>query len=120
MGLESSKGKETIEEKDYILLEQRFSDDYTVTRYIDTETYLPYRVAAKRYDQKMMETEGGTTFTDYRDIDGITVAFNRVIFEGGEDKISMTVRDVKLNSGLEDSLFKVEKESITDLYCVFL
>ena len=105
----SIKGKETIEGKEYIVLEQTFSDDYTITQYIDTKTYLPYKAVAKAYDQMMMETEGETISTEYREVDGITVAYNLVIFEGGEEVITMTVSDVKFNSGLEDTLFKMEK-----------
>ena len=62
----------------------------------------------------MMETEWETIFTDYREVDGIVVAYNLVIFEGGEEGITLTVTDVKFNSGLEDSFFKMEKEGVLD------
>lgn len=104
----SIKGKETNDGKEYIVLEQKFSDDYTIIQYIDTKTYLPYKVVAKAYDQVMMETEGEIIFTDYREVDGIVVAHNLVIFEGGEEGVTLTVTDVKFNSGLEDSFFKME------------
>ncbi len=76
----SIKGKETIEGNEYIVLEQKFSNDYTIIQYIDTKTYLPYKAVAKAYDQMMMETEGETIFTDYREVDDIVVAYNRVLF----------------------------------------
>ena len=62
----------------------------------------------------MMETEGETIFTDYREVDGIVVAYNLVIFEGGEEGGTLTVTDVKFNSGLEDSFFKIEQEGFLD------
>jgi outer membrane lipoprotein-sorting protein len=102
------KGKEIIDGKEYIVLEQKFSDEYTITQYIDPKTYLPYKAVAKAYDRMLMETEGETIFTDYREVDGIVVAYNLMIFEGREEKITLTVMDVTFNSGLEDSLFKME------------
>ena len=36
------KSKETIEEKDYHVLEMKYPDDFKVMIYVDTETYLDY------------------------------------------------------------------------------
>jgi hypothetical protein len=69
---------------------------------ISTKTYLSYKAVAKAYDQMMTETEEETIFTDYREVDDIVVAYNLVIFERGGEDITLTIKDVKFNSGLED------------------
>jgi outer membrane lipoprotein-sorting protein len=103
------KGKENIEDKEYLVLEQSYKDGYTVTMYIDSETYLPYKTKAMTLDQMMEETEGETIMTDYREIDGILTAFQMTIFQGGEEFIVFTAAEVEYNTGLDDSLFKMNK-----------
>ena len=103
------KGKENIEDKEFLILEQSFSDGYTIMMYLDAKTYLPYKAKATTLDQGMMETEEESYMSDYRDVDGIMTAFHMQIFQGGEEFIVSTMTEVKYNTGLEDSFFKMEK-----------
>jgi outer membrane lipoprotein-sorting protein len=103
------KGKEKIEDKEYHVLEQSFSDGYTITMYLDPKTYLPYKIKAIALDQMMMETESESIMSDYREVDGMMTAFLVTIFQGGEEFIVFTVSEIKYNTGLEDSFFKMEK-----------
>jgi len=103
------KGKEKIEDKEYHVLEQSFSDGYTITMYLDMKTYLPYKTKATTLDQMMMETEEEVYLSDYRDVDGMMTPFQFNIFNGGEEFIVSTITEVKFNTGLEDSFFKMEK-----------
>lgn len=104
----SLKGKETIEGKDYLVLVQTFSDGFTVTMYIDSETYLTYKTKSPTLDQMMMETEGEIIYSNYKEVDGVVMAFDLTIYQGGEEYIVFTTSEVKYNTGLEDSLFKME------------
>jgi len=103
------KGKEKIEDKEYHVLEQSFSDGHTITMYIDKKTYLPYMTKAMTLDSMMMETEGKMIMSDYREVDGIMMAFQMNIIQGGEEFVASTTTEVKFNSGLKDALFKMEK-----------
>ena len=103
------KGKEKIDDKEYHVLEQSFSDGYKVTMYVDPKTFLTYKTKATTLDQMMMETESESIMSDYREVDGMMTAFNMQIFQGGEEFIVFTVSEIKYNTGLEDSLFKMEK-----------
>lgn len=103
------KGKESIEGKEYLVLEQTYEDGVKATMYIDQQTYLPYMARAMTLDQMEMETEGETIMSDYRDVDGVMTAFQMTIFQGGEEFITFTASEITYNTGLEDSLFKMEK-----------
>ena len=103
------KGKEKIEDKEFLVLEQSYSDGYTITMYIDAKTYLPYKTKATALDQMMMETETESYMTDYREIDGVMTAFQMNIFQGCEEFIVFIASEIKYNTGLEDSFFKMEK-----------
>ncbi len=103
------KGKEKIEDKEYHVMEQKFSDGYTITMYVDPKTYLTHKTKATTLDQMMMETESESIMSDFREIDGMLTAFHMQIFQGGEEFIVFTVSEIKYNTGLEDSLFKMDK-----------
>lgn len=99
------KGKENIDGKDYLVLEQAYADGYIATIYIDPDTYLAFKGKGKTLNNMGVEVEAETFFSDYKKVDGITVAHTLVSYQNGEEFMTMTVTDVKFNSGLEDSLF---------------
>ncbi len=68
------KGKEKIEDTEYLVMEQSFEDGSTTTMYLDPKTYLPYKIKAMSLDQMMMETEEETIMSDYRAVDGVMTA----------------------------------------------
>lgn len=102
------KDKETIEGKEYFVLVQTFNDGYTVTIYVDPETYLTYKTKSTTLDQFMVETESEIICSNYKEVDGTMVAFDVTILEGGEVDTVYTASEIKYNTGLEDSLFKME------------
>jgi outer membrane lipoprotein-sorting protein len=102
------KGKETVEGKDYFLLEQAFEDGFTSTMYVDAETYLVFKSKQKAQNQMGIEVDQEAFSTDYRKVDGLTVPFEMKILQDGEEFISMTFTEITFNTGLEDSLFKKE------------
>lgn len=101
------KESENIEGKDYFVLVQTFSDGYAQTMYIDSKTYLPYKTVAT-VNQMGVEAESETFLSDYRKIDGMMVSFSMRIFYDGEEAMTMTFTEVKYNTGVEDSLFKMD------------
>lgn len=101
------KGKESVGDKEYLVLLQKFSDGYVNTLYIDPQTYLPYKSRSKSHDQMGNEVESETIMTDYRKVDGIPMAHSLVIFQNGAEYIRLSLTSVKFNSGLEASLFKM-------------
>ncbi len=101
------KESENIEGKDYFVLVQAFPDGFTQTLYIDSETYLPYKSVAA-VTQMGIEAEAETFLSDWRKIDGMMVSFSARILYDGQEAMSMTFSEVKYNTGLEDSLFKMD------------
>ncbi len=101
------KESEDIEGKDYYVMEQSFPDGFSLTLYIDSKTYLPYKTVTT-YNQMGVEAEMETFFSDWRKVDGMMVSFSLKMYSDGEEAVSMTFTEVKFNTGLEDSFFKME------------
>lgn len=99
------KGKETVEGKEYYVLDQTFEDGFTATLYIDTTTDLLYKSKSKGSSLMGAEVDQEVFVSDYKKVEGMIVAHTMQIFHDGEEAITMTFTDVKFNTGLEDSLF---------------
>ena len=102
------KGKENIEGKDYFVLDRTFPDGHKATIYVDSENYLIYKTVSTA-DNPMtgMEVEAEILLSDYKKIDGMIIPHSIKIFYEGEEFGEMAVTEVKFNSGLEDSFFKM-------------
>ena len=100
------KGEEKIEDKDYLVLEQAFEDGFTSTTYLDPETYLPYKVVSKALNNMMIEVNQEAFTSDYKKVQGILIAHSMTLFQDGEEFMTASVTELKINTGLEDSLFK--------------
>ena len=103
------KGKEKIEEKEYLVLEQTFSDGHKATLYIDPKTYLAYKTKSTTVNQMGVEVEQETFESDFKKVNGMTIAYSIIIFQDGEEFMKLTLTEVTFNSGLEDSLFKMSE-----------
>lgn len=102
------KGEETVEEVKCVVLEQAFSDGHVALMYIDTGSNLVYKTKQLAMGQMGTEVDTEVIFSDYKDIDGIPAPHLVTIFQDGEEFAIMTVSEIKYNSGLEDSFFKME------------
>lgn len=100
------KGKETLEGKEYYVLEQTFEDGFTAILYIDTTSDLLYKSKSKGTSMMGMEVDQEVFVSDYKEVEGLMVAHTMRIIQDGEEAITMTFTDAKFNTGLEDSLFK--------------
>ncbi len=103
------KGKEKIEEKDYLVLEQTFSDGHKATLYIDPKTYLTHISKSTTVNQMGVEVEQETFESDFKKVNGMTIAYSIIIFQDDEEFMKLTLTEVTFNSGLEDSLFKMSE-----------
>jgi outer membrane lipoprotein-sorting protein len=102
------KGKEKVDDTDCFVLEQAFSDGTVNTLYVDTKTYLLYKTKGTTMGQMGGEVEQEMLFSDYKKVSGVMIAHTVTIIQDGSEFGVMTITDVKFNSGLEDSLFKME------------
>jgi len=103
------KGKEKIEEKEYLVLEQTFPDGHKATLYIDPKTYLTYKTKSTTVNQMGVEVEQETFESDFKKVNGMTIAYSIIIFQNDEEFMKLTFTEVTFNSGLEDSLFKMSE-----------
>jgi outer membrane lipoprotein-sorting protein len=101
------KGKEKIENKDYLVLEESFPDDFKATLYVDPETYLTYKTKSKMATQ-MGDVDIEQLNSDYKKVEGRTIAHRIVTYANGQEYIRIVISKVGFNSGLDDSLFKMK------------
>ena len=103
------KGKEKIEGRDYHVLEQSHTDGYKMLRYVDAETYLTGRSKSTRTGPGGIEIQVEQIMSDFKTVGGRTMAHSIVTYYNGEVFTKIAVEKVGFNSGLEDSLFKMDK-----------
>ncbi|MDH4258601.1 MAG: outer membrane lipoprotein-sorting protein [Candidatus Aminicenantes bacterium] len=99
------KEKETLEGKEYHVLEQSFPDGWKMTWYIDAQTYLPYKTVSKQI-QMGVEVEAESFLSDWKKVEGVMTAHTLKTYQSGEEAMTMSFTEVKYNTGIEDSLFK--------------
>ena len=103
------KGKEKIEGRDYHVLEQSYTDGYKMLRYVDAETYLTGRSRSTRTGPGGIKIQVEQIMSDFKTVGGMTMAHSIVTYYNGEVFTRISVENVGVNSGLEDSLFKMDK-----------
>jgi len=99
-------GKEKIENKEYLVVKREYENGYTTTYYLDSETFLPFKSTGTALDSMMMEVEEETHTSDYRMVGGVMIAHSVTVYQDGQKYMMSTVTDIKINTGLTDSLFK--------------
>ena len=103
------KGKETVDGKECFVLEQVFKDGYRTLRYVDSDTYFSVKSKSTLRGPGGSEIQVEQVMSDYRKIDGMTMAYsvttyyNRAVFN------EIRFKEIKFNTGLEDSLFQLKK-----------
>lgn len=99
------KGKEKIDGRDYLVLEQKFSDGHVASLYLDATTYLLYKSKAVTLNQAGYEVPAETFASDYRKVGDTMAAHAMTVLEDGAESMKIIVSGVVYNSGLEDSRF---------------
>jgi outer membrane lipoprotein-sorting protein len=102
------KGKEKIQDKEYLVFELSFADGQKITMYLDPVTYLTYKAKAK-VNQMGVEIDQETIFGDYRKEGDTVAAHTMTVFQNGAEAVKMTFNKITFNAGIEDSLFKMSK-----------
>ncbi len=96
-------GEEQIDGKNLpgIMLQTAFGN---MKLYFDPQTHL---LAVARYQSATSKgaVDSEQRWSDYRTIDGREFAFSTVVYRDGQKYMESTVKDLKLNPALEDSLF---------------
>jgi outer membrane lipoprotein-sorting protein len=103
------KGKEKLEDKEYLVLEQTTSDGHKTTIYIDPATYLTYKTKGTALGQAGVEVMAETITSDYKKVDGLLFPHSMTTFQDGQEFMRMTMTKIVFNSNLEDSFFKMTK-----------
>lgn len=103
------KDKETIEGKDYLLVDQTYDDGHVETLYLDAKTYLLHKSKSMSSNMAGVQVETESFVSDYKKVDGLMVWHTMRIVQEGEEAMVMTISEVAMNTGLEDSLFKKEE-----------
>ena len=103
------KGKEKLEDKEYLVLEQTTSDGHKTTIYLDPATYLTYKTKGTTLGQAGVEVMAESITTDYKKVDGLLVAHSMTQYQDGQEFMKMTMTKVVFNSNLEGSFFKMAK-----------
>lgn len=102
------KGKEKIEEKEYLLLEQKYGDGYSIVLYVDPLTYLTYKIVATAFNDLGEEVEAETYYSDYRKKEGVAISFSQTVYQNNELYMKITIEEVSVNRGLPDSFFSMD------------
>ena len=103
------KGKEKLDDKECLVLEQTYSDGYKATLYVDSTTNLLYKSKGKTLDQTGTEVEAETIMSDYQPEAGMMTPHSITIYQNAAEFLRMTVTKMTINSGLDDSLFQMPK-----------
>jgi outer membrane lipoprotein-sorting protein len=105
----SVKPKAKIENKDYIVLEQKTADGHLTTIYIDPARYLPYKTESMGLGQGGVDVKTEAYPSDYQKVGQSLVPHTIKIVQDGAEFVKMTITKVTYNNNLEDSLFAMNK-----------
>jgi CubicO group peptidase (beta-lactamase class C family) len=105
------KGKEEIEGKEYFVLEEAYPDGSRLTLYVDSKTYLIFKVKGKTPGPAGGEVEFEQFQSDYKKVNGLLLAHSTVTYSSGKETQKITWEEVISNTGLEDSLFKMPQKT---------
>jgi outer membrane lipoprotein-sorting protein len=102
------KPKAVLEGKDRIVLEQTLADGTKTTYFLDPETYLPFKTAARSVDQSGAAVDAETYSSNYQKVGGLMVPYALRIVQNGAEAQRVTVTAVTFNTNLDDALFTLK------------
>lgn len=103
------KGKEKIEEKDCLIMEQTYADGYKATLFVDSKTFLPHKTKGIGLNDQGLEVDTEEVTFDYKKVNGLMVAFSGVTYQQGQEYLKIAITEVTINKGLADSFFEMGK-----------
>ncbi len=99
------QGKEQIDGSDCFVIEQIYSDGDKAVLFVNSETYLIYKIKSEMLDEMMVEVETETVLSGYKNVNGYVMAHKMVSFLRGKEYMRLLYNKVKVNTGLKDHLF---------------
>jgi len=102
------KGKESVDGKDHFIIQQTYPDGLRLHLYVDCSTYLVTK-SKGTISTEMGEVELEQIASDYKKVNGLMVAHKVTTYVNGAESRIIVINDVQYNTGLEDSLFKMEE-----------
>jgi outer membrane lipoprotein-sorting protein len=102
------KAKETIEDKEYLVLNTTYPDGFQVTVYVDSSTYLTFKTKSQVTGQMGTEVEVEQFSSEYKKIGGMVFPSLITSYNDGEEYSVITIENVESNTGLEDAMFKMQ------------
>ncbi|MGA2363710.1 MAG: hypothetical protein ABSG73_14805 [Candidatus Aminicenantales bacterium] len=103
------KPKASLENKEYIVLEQTMADGHKSIMYVDPATYLTYKVETTGVNQAGAEAKVESYQSDYRKVGPALVAHSIRIVQDGAEFAKMVITKITYNAALDDSLFAIGK-----------
>ena len=98
-------GKEKVGDRETLVLLYTPKAGSPIKQYFDAETYMLLRAVMKVDVPELGgEIEQTTSFTDYRDVDGIRVSFSQAQVNSVQT-VTVTLTKVEHNKPLDDSMF---------------
>jgi len=105
----TAKPKAKLEDKEYLVLEQKMADGHLTTIYIDPATYLPYKTETITLGPTGADAKSETYTSDYRKVGQSMVPHAIRTVMDGTEYIKVTITKVVFNTNLDDSLFAMGK-----------
>jgi hypothetical protein len=102
-------GKEKVGEREAYVLILKPKSGPVSRQFVDTESYLPIKLVVKVDLPDVGEVEQTTEFSDYRDVDGVKVAF-KVKGTSAVQSFTVTLTKVEHNKKIDDALFSKPAE----------
>jgi zinc protease len=103
------KGREKIDDKTYLLLEQTFPDGDKLVLFVDPDKYVIFKIDSTMMDEMGVQVETETYLSDYKSVKGYRMAHTLTSYLRGKEYMKMTYKKVKVNTGLKDDLFEMKK-----------
>ncbi len=105
----SLKPKAKLDNKEYLVLEQKTADGHLTTLYVDPDTYLTYKIETMALGPTGAELKTESYPGDYKKIGPGMVAHSIRVLQDGIETTKITFEKVVFNTNLEDSFFAMSK-----------
>ncbi|HVP91763.1 MAG TPA: hypothetical protein VMS75_11175 [Terriglobales bacterium] len=105
----AAKPKVRLEDKEYLVLEQKMSDGHLTTIYIDSATYLPYKTESTEIGPTGADVKAESYTTDYKKVGQSMVPHSIRTLMDGTEWVKVTITKIVFNTNVDDSLFALGK-----------
>jgi hypothetical protein len=106
------KGKANDAGKEYHLLEQVFPGGAKTTMYVDAGSYLVYKTSVNK-GSPMQPLVEESYYSDYKDVDGISMAHQISVFMNGQEALKYLLGQVTYNAEIDPAVFQAAEKRFT-------